>query len=147
MELYENTNSIYMASMRHTDNDLRHLIKRRIASFKDYGIEFDLADLFTIIVLEPGDKAEALEEAIPNSVLTDWNDREWFEPGFTPPWEVCEIHPRWFEITFIVSDDGFGVVVYVPRQTCTDTVLLNMCERYGVLPIDSTIDIKNGLND
>lgn len=147
MELYENTYSIYLASKRHTDIDLRHLLRRRIYSLKDSLLDFDLADLFNIIVIEAGDTAEALEEAIPHSVLTDWADRDWFDPGFTPPWEVCESHPRWFEITFILSDDGFGVVVYVPRQTCTDTVLLNLCERYGVLPIHATIEIRKESND
>lgn len=147
MESYANTYSIYLASRRHADIDLQHLLRRRIKSLEDYCNDFDLDDLFNVIVIEAGDTAEALEEAIPHSVLTDWADRDWFDPGFTPPWEVCEIHPRWFEITFILCDDGFGVVVYVPRQTCSDTVLLNLCERYGVLPIDTTADLKKELDD
>ena len=147
MESYEKTNDIYIAGRRHPDIDLRHLLRRRIESLKDAGSDFDLADLFNVIVIEAGDTVEELEQAIPHSVLTDWADRDWFDPGFTPPWEVCEIHPRWFEITFILCDDGFGVVVYVPRQTCTDTVLLYLCERYGVLPIDTTADLKKELDD
>ena len=147
MESYENTNSICAASTRHADIALQHLLRRRIESLEDSGNDFDLADLFNVIVIEAGDTAEALEEAIPHNFLTDWADRDWFDPSFTPPWEVCEIHPRWFEITFILCDDGFGVVVYVPRQTCTDTVLLNLCERYGVLPIDADIEKRKEIDD
>ena len=36
---------------------------------------------------------------------------------------VCEAHAQWYEITFVLSSDGFGVVVYVPK-TCTDATLL-----------------------
>lgn len=120
-----------------SDQSLRNLLKERIDALTDLLIDFDLADLLHVIVMEAGDTVEALEAAIPHSVLADWADRGWREPDFVPPWEVCEAHPHWFEITFILADDGFGVVVYVPRKEGTDPVLLKICERYGVPPIPS----------
>ena len=58
------------------------------------------------------------------------------DPGFIPSWEICEAHAHWYEITFVLSSDGFGVVVYVPK-TCTDATLLTLCERFAETPVTS----------
>lgn len=125
-------------AMETKDEALRRLLIRRMEDLSYLLADFDLADLLRIIVMAEGDTATVVEEAIPHRLLTDWSDRPSSDLGFVPPWEVCEVHPRWFELTFILADDGFGVVVYVPREGCTDTVLLSLCERYGVPPIDES---------
>jgi hypothetical protein len=35
------------------------------------------------------------------------------------PIDVIESHPGWYEITIVLSDDGFGVVLYVPKHPDT----------------------------
>lgn len=127
--------SIKSAVIGNVDDSFRTLLSTRIDSVSDLLDDLGISDQMHIIIVEAGDTAENLEQAIPHNVLTDWADRDWFDADFIPPWEVCEVHPRWFEITFILADDGFGVVVYVPRETCTDTVLLGLCERYGITPL------------
>lgn len=129
------------------DKALRSLILQRVEGFSDLLADFDLADLLHIIVMEVGDTVGALEEAIPHSVLTDWAGRHCTELNFVPPWEVCEIHPGWFEIIFVLTDDGFGVVVYVPRDEGTDPVLLELCQRYGVPPLVATCENKKEVNE
>ena len=54
---------------------------------------------------------------------------------------VCEAHAQWYEITFVLSSDGFGVVVYVPK-TCTDATLLALCERFAETPITTAPAIE-----
>ncbi len=136
-----------MMATESKDKALRTLILKRIDGLADLLTDFDLAELLHVIVIEACDTALTLEEAIPHRVLTDWADRDWSEAGFAPPWEVCEVHPQWFEITFILADDGFGVVVYVPRKERTDPVLLELCERYGVPPSAVSIDDLRDVND
>lgn len=134
-------------TMETKNEELQGLLIGRIEALSDLLADFDLADLLHIIVMEVGDTLEALEEAIPHNVLTDWADRHCSRLGFVPPWEVCEIHPNWFEITFILTDDGFGVVVYVPRDEGTDPVLLELCQRYGVPPFVATCENKKEVNE
>ena len=49
--------------------------------------------------------------------------------SFCPAWEVIEAHGHWFELTFVLSDDGAGMVVFVPETA--DAALLAMCRRYA----------------
>ncbi|OAO01441.1 hypothetical protein A8B75_15005 [Sphingomonadales bacterium EhC05] len=37
-------------------------------------------------------------------------------PDFTPSWEWVEKHNGWFEAVFIISDDGFGVNLFVQNE-------------------------------
>jgi hypothetical protein len=41
--------------------------------------------------------------------------------------EFVHRHGGWFEAVFILSDDGFGHVVFVPDQPDTDPDLLSLC--------------------
>ena len=134
-------------AMEAEDEALRRLLLRRLEDLSDPLNDFDLADILRIIVMAEGDTVEALEESIPHRLLTDWDNRQSSDTGFVPAWEVCEVHPSWFEITFILTDDGFGVVVYVPRDEGTDPVLLELCQRYGVPPLVATCENKKEVNE
>ena len=41
--------------------------------------------------------------------------------------EFVTLHGGWFEAVFILSDDGFGHVVFVPDQPDTDPEILKLC--------------------
>jgi hypothetical protein len=41
--------------------------------------------------------------------------------------DVIEIHPGWYELTIVLSDSGFGIVLYVPKYPYTDPRLLEIC--------------------
>jgi hypothetical protein len=45
--------------------------------------------------------------------------------AFVDP-EFVTLHGGWFEAVFILSDDGFGHVVFVPDQPDIDPELLNL---------------------
>ncbi len=42
------------------------------------------------------------------------------------PIDLCAAHPDWFELTVILSDDGFGLVIFVPTST-QDAALKHRC--------------------
>jgi hypothetical protein len=41
--------------------------------------------------------------------------------------EFVTLHDGWFEAVFILSDDGFGHVVFVPDQPDIDPEILKLC--------------------
>lgn len=77
----------------------------------------DLSSLIHVLVIKPGEKLIDVDSELGFSLL----DR---------PWDVAESHPGWFEITVVMSDDGFGWVIYVPKHATTDAALLEKCASY-----------------
>ena len=58
-------------------------------------------------------------------------DARFGSPAFAPSWELLEEHPRFYEIVYILSDDGFGVEVFVPKRADVPQELLAMCAAYA----------------
>jgi hypothetical protein len=133
MEIFKTSASIQAAATHYPDAEVRHLLSARIESLFDLLDEFPLSDLMHVIVLEPGDTAQSLEAALSLPIFTNGLGLDVSDPAFVPGWEVCEAHAHWYEITFVLSSDGFGMVVYVPK-TCTDATLLALCERFAQAP-------------
>jgi len=121
MHIYRDTASLRGAVTREPDTQLQGLIARRIQDLAEYE-DFDLAELLHILVIEPSD------------ALTDVDA----ELGFSladRPWDVLESHPDWYELTLVLSDDGFGVVLYVPKRPDTDADLLGLCASHAREPL------------
>ena len=84
------------------DPDLCHILAR-------YG---DLMDLAVIYIVQPNDTLQTLEAA-----------RGWPFDG----WEFNTDHGGWFELVFVICDDGTGHVVLVPDRGDIDSALLDLC--------------------
>jgi hypothetical protein len=80
--------------------DLRPLISTRIDELAEYGVD-GIHELVNIIVIEPWDTLQAIDEKLGLDVL----DR---------PVDVIERHPNWYELTYVLGDDGFGIVMFIP---------------------------------
>ena len=96
MRMYRDSESIRRVSTEKPDNQLRGLIARRILDLADYS-DYELESLVNIITIEPSDAIADLG----------------FLLGDRLP-ELVDYHTFWVELTYIISDDGFGWVVYVP---------------------------------
>jgi hypothetical protein len=48
-----------------------------------------------------------------------------------PSTEWIADHGSWFEAVYILSDDGFGVVLFVQNDEGVDPELLAMCREYA----------------
>ena len=134
MEIFKTAESIQSVATHHPDAELRHLLSVRIESLSDLLGEFPLSGLMHVMVMDAGDSAQSLEATLSLPIFTNWLGLDVSDPAFVPSWEVCEAHAHWYEITFVLSSDGFGVVVYVPK-TCTDATLLTLCERFAETPV------------
>lgn len=95
-----------------TDPTLTPLITRLVEDLADYDRE--LEELVQVVVIDPGDLLSAIDAELGFQLL----DR---------PLDVIEAHPGWFELTYVLSDDGFGVVVYVPVRPGVDARLIEHC--------------------
>jgi hypothetical protein len=114
------------------DPDIRDLVHQRFSEI--CGAEpYDYDTHGYMIVVEPGDSVTALEEEISFPILRNlFDDARYGEPDFTPSFEALEEHASCYEMVFIFNDEGFGVDIFIPKQSGIDTDLLAMCAEYAV---------------
>lgn len=110
---------------------IRELVLQRMDALNADG--FDIADLGCFLVVEPGDTIEAIDAQLGFPILCNRFTKACFgQPGFTPCFEILEEHPGLFAILFILSDDGAGVEVFVPKSEGVSPELLAMCRRFAI---------------
>lgn len=115
-----------------TDPELRILLWQRFTALsQDVPYDPDVCGYF--IVVEDGDMLEVLDKQLGFSVLRNrFDGKSYGEEGFTGCWEILEEHVSWYEFVFVLSDDGYGVLVFVPMSGALDLELLAMCRQYAV---------------
>jgi len=98
------------------DADLRALIGLRVWQVDDR--TRPLKDILQIVVVQPGDDAEVIHDAVGFPIC--WDQAE--QPG----WEWFNDHGSVFELAYILTDD-FGMLVFVPDHPETNPTLLFNC--------------------
>lgn len=79
------------------------------------------------------DTTEAVTKALGYSPLVNrWSGASYTNPGFTPYWEYFAEHHKWYELVCVLSDDGFGHVVLIPKDT-TDSDLHQLCVMHSTM--------------
>ena len=111
-----------------TQAELTRLITGYVERLSDYeGCE--LGQLVQFIVMASRDTVIELEAALGFSIRVNRFDGcRYGEPDFLPSWEVIEEHTYWYEVIYVLSDDGFGIVIFVPKDA--DTELIEMLQHY-----------------
>jgi len=77
-----------------------------------------LGEILQIVVVQPGDPAEVIHDAVGYPIC--WDQAE--QPG----WEWFNDHGSWFELAYVLTDD-FGMLVFVPDQPETNDTLRFNC--------------------
>ena len=110
------------------NTEIRELVQQRI---DDLGGEaFDVA---YFLIVESGDSVEALSAQMGFPVLCNrYTGIRYDQAGFTPSFEFVEEFPGCFDVVFVLSDDGFGVELFIPKAEGIDPDLLAMCQTYSV---------------
>jgi hypothetical protein len=96
------------------DNAIKRLLTVRRDELAEY-VENDIAELAHWIVVDPGDSAEAIDTVAGFPIVTK------------PAFEWVMDHGGLFELPTILSDNGFGVVLFVPDIDGIDPTLLTLC--------------------
>lgn len=83
-------------------------------------VDFTLEDIAIFAVCQPGDTLEQIEQSLERSLLDG-------EGGFEIPPETHQNTANWHDLVFILSDDGFGLVLFIAKDPATDARLLKAC--------------------
>lgn len=113
------------------DVELKRLLALRRGQLL-HDSDYELDELATFIVAQPGDPIDALEAALGFSVTVNLVDGARFgDPDYEPSFEWVEQHGGWWELAYVLSDDGFGHVLLIPDREGVDPTLLALCRAYG----------------
>ena len=113
------------------DNDIRELVEQRFEDICD-GDDYDPDLPGFMIVVEPGDSSEALEEESGCPILRSYiGNARYGDPEFKPVFECLEEHDACYETVFVPGDGDFGIVIFIPKQEGIDPDLLAMCAEYA----------------
>lgn len=113
MKIYADSITIHDACTKFKGTELADLISLRIEELTEYEVD-DFSSLIKILVLEPNDVLPTVDAELGFSLL----DRQC---------DAAESHREWFELTLVLSDEGFGVVIYVPKHVDIDPQLSAWC--------------------
>lgn len=129
MKMYRNPASIKALADQAHGTELQPLVQNRLKSLLQPDLDY-AALLLAVMVVEEGDTTDELESAVGFSVVRNrWNG---LPPGgehFTPSWDALDEHADWFELTFILSDEGEGIVVLLPKAIACP--LGNLCRAFA----------------
>lgn len=114
------------------DRKLRALLTQRFEEIsRDQPYDPNLLGYF--VVVEPDDSVPALETQTGCSIVRGrCGSTQYGQPGFAPAFEFIEEHPHCYEMVFVLSDDGFGIDLFVPKVPGIDSQLLALCVSYAI---------------
>jgi hypothetical protein len=113
------------------DEEVRVLVQQRITMLSE-DEPYDPAIHGYFIVLDSQDSNDAVSQTLGFSVMCNrWDGTHFGEPTFTPSFEMIEEHTSCFEMVFVLSDSGCGVIVFVPKEH-VDPDLLAMCRAHAI---------------
>ena len=108
--------------------ELRHLITKTFREINDPDV------LGYCLIVEPGDSLEDLKQQMGFPILANrFSGIEFGQPDFVPSFEILVEHAHCYEMVFIISDDGYGIEVFIPKDTGIHPDLLAMCLQYAHL--------------
>lgn len=116
---------------RALDPTLRALINLRCEQLRR-NYDGPLDEIVSFLIVEPGDTEEAIVEALGFSPLVNLSDGTRFgDPEFTPNWEWATCHGAFWELVYILTQDGFGTIVFVPNDPGVEFDLHALCLEHG----------------
>jgi len=100
--------------------ELHQLISERLADLAEYS-DYDISELVNFLAVEPGDSLALVEQELgfPMDYLSK-------------PWESFVSYQCWHEILYLLGDDGFGLVVFIPTQNLMDSRLSHLCNQHSM---------------
>ena len=108
------------------DPDLKTILLNRLDLLSEFS-DFDLSELAHFIVVGPEDSIAVIEDELGFSPFVNFVDGARYpDHAFTPSWEWLIARGRWIDVTWALSDSGFGIVLLVPDTDGVDPELLTL---------------------
>ena len=97
-----------------TQTELTRLITGYVERLSDYE-GYELGQLVQFVVMASSETVIELEAALGFSVrINRFTGCRYGDADFLPSWEVIEAHRYWYEVVYVLGDDGFDIVIFVP---------------------------------
>ena len=113
------------------DPELRALVEKTIRDLSPDG-PYDPDELGFFLIVEPGDSLDTINSEIGFNILANrWTGIRFDQPDYTQSFECLDEHAGYYEVVFIISDDGFGIEVFIPKAAGVPAELLAMCVAYA----------------
>jgi len=126
-----NTASILRAIQPPQEACLRTILDQRIIQLPEGG-GGDIGEFAHFLVVRPGDTPSDVQNELGFSILENLVDgARYGSLDFEPSWEWIMWHEGWFELVYVLSDDGFGWVVFIQDDEAVDADLLAVCREYA----------------
>ncbi len=124
------------AAITYPDPDLRRLITLRMEQLSANYARERLHEIVHFIVVEGGDSEREVAAELNFSLLHNLSDGRRFgtDEGYQPSFEWAACHGSFFELVFILTDDGFGTVVFVSNDPGIDGDIHALCLEHGCCP-------------
>ena len=113
------------------DPDLKSILLERLELLAEFS-EYDLSELLTVIIIEPGDSMEAIAKEIGVSPMQNIvDDVRYPDLAFEPSWEFCITRKGYTDFTFALCDAGLAICLLVPDRDDIEPQLLELCRVFG----------------
>jgi hypothetical protein len=113
-----------------TNLTLQALLSHRLSQLAEHDAS-DIGVLASFLIVQPGDGLAAVETELLFSPAINFVDQARFgDPNFEPSWEGLKHQGDWYEMTFVLNDDGFGWILFIADSDDTDRTLLALCRTY-----------------
>ena len=118
------------ATFQINDPDIRDFVQQRISDLG--GPAFDPDTLGYFLVFEAGDTADAAQEHLGFNLLHNrYSGFRYDQTGYTPSFEVVEEFATCYDMVFILSDDGFGIELFIPKDEHIDADIIALCCKFA----------------
>ena len=112
--------------------ELRQHILEVISKITD-GAAYDPSIYGHFVLVEVGDSIAEIETKTGCQLIHGLtNDSRFGDSEFQPSFEWLVEHTSFYEAVFIISDDGYGVDLLIPKLLGIDDDLLAICVKYAV---------------
>lgn len=96
------------------------ILHHRLEAQREYLADYPIEELALFLIAQPGDTLETITAACSYRLVES--------ARFTIEAEAIDRHGNWLEVLWVLSDDGFGLVLFVPLESDTDPSLLAACQ-------------------
>lgn len=111
MHIIQSSVAMFDMVAQHTDPACRRLLSKLLVSISCDG-EFDPGELLRLVIIDPGDTLEAVTAQLDFTL--------------SPDWEACEREGGWYALTYVLSDWGEGLLIFIPDQPDIDPAFLRL---------------------
>ena len=114
-----------------SSTELRQLVEQRIGRITAQG--FDMSEVGYFLVVEPGDTLEAIAGQLGFvPTINRLTGKRYDDAQFSPHFESVLDYGYCWEVTYIISDSGYGVVLFVPKVDGMPPELCDMCQMFAI---------------